>query len=1065
MLNLHQMEYFNTKTKQYFFTILISLLAFGANGQNIIKNQFIKTYCPQYTSSGANTLLATYFKASIVGLSPGETYRYYVTVVPSDSIGKAYAGVGGSLFLDLDSPSVYVNTPNFSAGNYDSFTISNPLETRWFAFVPSTATEFTAGNYVVPIITLEGTGTSAGFTARFALNDSIKVLSYSSSAGANNGTGLYGLSKGVAKNMVLVYDTNKFTSKPLTIGMIENDKLLSSSYNAPSYYNTNVDGVAGAWAGILPNNLANGVRRIDRRDFETNAILHTNLDTNGLWLNVETKNPSGGATQAIALTADEAALVPTEVEFVNPFSSINEGGDSFAVLVKRRYSSEDTAKVDLTLLGGSATNNVDFIFPSNYQFLFAPGKETTNTFKFKIIDDNLTEGNEAFTLKIVNPINTTRGQDSSQSITIVDNDTSVINFVNTSIITREGLGDAIAKISIDKGTTGLTTVKAVIKSKSVLTTIPGEFFLSVNTTLDTLVEFNNGLAEDTFNLNCFIVDESSIDAPDTVVIVLRHPSGFATIGPDSILTIIIKDNDAPPGVRFTSASQTISEKIGSIDVLVELLNRNNNPSDFSLKYIANRSSVTEGTDFIFNPSSKIYSFGLSGSDTMTISIPIIDDIDFEANEVLVMAVEGTVNCKTYLPDTLRITIVSDDKEKVSIAVASAINSTTGIANRLGNSLSVSGITHGFNRKSVGNQFTMIDATGGIQIASISNVSGYNYKQGDSLTIIGRVEQINGVTQIGSLDTIITHKSGLSLVTPAITNSLNEGTEQEYVSLNNIRFYNVTNWPSSPLSANAEAFVYAVNKTKDTLEIRIDAEGNMDGTPAPSVNRYYDLVGIGSQNDPSNPFLSNYYLDALSITLVNSPQANFANTSITVSEISPTTNDIVVNFTNTGSQNIGFDVEDTKTGTATPVTNYGFNTLDVNVLPTETSFMFKVNIEDNTDTSGNKTIKIALRRPKYGTIIGVDSIVTITIEDDEVTNVIRLKNTDIKIYPNPASNYLQIDSKKSVDEIKMYNNIGSLVLNQSKTDPSLVDISLLPNGLYHLILTIEGQQYSAQVLKN
>ena len=131
-----------------------------------------------------------------------------------------------------------------------------------------------------------------------------------------------------------------------------------------------------------------------------------------------------------------------------------------------------------------------------------------------------------------------------------------------------------------------------------------------------MVSFSNSVAADTFDLYGFVVDESFIDAPDTIIIVLRNPSGSAVIGADSTLMFIIKDDDAPPGVRFVTLNQTVSETSGSIDVQIELLNRNNNPSDFSLKYMDTRSDVTEGADFTFNPTSKIYSFGTSGSDTI-----------------------------------------------------------------------------------------------------------------------------------------------------------------------------------------------------------------------------------------------------------------------------------------------------------------------------------------------------------------------------------------------------------------------------------------------------------------
>ncbi|MDB4347248.1 T9SS type A sorting domain-containing protein [Bacteroidia bacterium] len=1045
--------------------IILMLSGFGLNGQTITQGNVISTYCPQYMASGVSTRMATYFSALIAGLNSGETYYYTVSACAASDINTAYGGAGGSLYLHADSPTRYVSAPDFTAGNFDSFTITSSLESKWFGFVNSTDTRFSAGKYVYPLISIKSA--TSPFSVRFALNDSIKVLAFSSSAGANNGTGLYGTSKGSSKEMVLVYDTNKSTANPLTIARIEGDELKSSDYSSASFYTNNVDGEVGAWGNILPNTLAKGIRRIDRRSFATSAIIHTQLDTNGVWLSVNTKDPRGGSSSPVILTEDEAALVPTKVEFSSTFVNVGEGADSFKSIVRRQFATEDTAMITVELIGGTATNVLDFNITGSKTFKFAPGKEFVDTFTFAIVDDNLTEGSEVITLKIKNPINTTRGKDSTQSITIVDNDTPSITFVNPVIVTREGLPNVFGQIAIAKGTTGTTTCEAHIKSKSPLTTIPNEFYLSANTTNDTLVSFSNSVAADTFDLYGFVVDESFIDAPDTIIIVLRNPSGSAVIGADSTLMFIIKDDDAPPGVRFVTLNQTVSETSGSIDVQIELLNRNNNPSDFSLKYMDTRSDVTEGADFTFNPTSKIYSFGTSGSDTITVTVPLLNDTDFEADEMLVFAVEGTVNCINYLPDTLRITLTSDDKEKVSIANASATNLSTGVALRLNDELSISGVTHGFNRKSAGNEFTLIDATGGMQVFTISDQFGYTFAEGDSLTVIGRINQSNGVTQMTSLDTIIKYKSNADLTSANTINKLSELSEQEHIRLANVRFYDVTTWPSSALSSDQEALVYAKNSLGDTITIRIDAEGPIDGSTSPDVNKYYNISGIGSQNDPTSPFTSGYLIIPSSISdiqLVNSPTIRFSNPSISVPEDNDSTGEIVVSFANFGFQNVGFSVINTNTGTAFKPKEYNFNDININVLPSVSSFNFRIDLTGDNDEDGDRTIILALRKPKYGVLIGADSILTITLVDDE-TSVNSLDKIGVKLYPNPSSDRLKLTSKHVIQKASIYNLQGALVLETSEIKNNEINIQVFKQGLYHIVLEIDGELFSATFQKN
>jgi hypothetical protein len=58
-------------------------------------------------------------------------------------------------------------------------------------------------------------------------------------------------------------------------------------------------------------------------------------------------------------------------------------------------------------------------------------------------------------------------------------------------------------------------------------------------------------------------------------------------------------------------------------------------------------------------------------------------------------------------------------------------------------------------------------------------------------------------------------------------------------------------------------------------------------------------------------------------------------------------------------------------------------------------------------------------------------------------------THITIYPNPATNVIHI-SGDMVLEVKMYNNIGQLILNQYNTNT--INVSELQNGFY--ILSVE-----------
>ncbi|MBL7719400.1 MAG: T9SS type A sorting domain-containing protein [Flavipsychrobacter sp.] len=62
---------------------------------------------------------------------------------------------------------------------------------------------------------------------------------------------------------------------------------------------------------------------------------------------------------------------------------------------------------------------------------------------------------------------------------------------------------------------------------------------------------------------------------------------------------------------------------------------------------------------------------------------------------------------------------------------------------------------------------------------------------------------------------------------------------------------------------------------------------------------------------------------------------------------------------------------------------------------------------------------------------------------------------VKVYPNPASGYLQIDASFDNYDISLYNALGQQVIHKSVTQSRLsIDLSQLPQGMYHLQVTVK-----------
>ncbi|MCU0324868.1 MAG: YDG domain-containing protein [Spirosomaceae bacterium] len=285
---------------------------------------------PQYIQgvNGTNSNRIPFaYRATLNNLIPNATYRYY-NGVELTTASLTSAGAGNNIFVDANQSNnfTYSTAPSLStAGGYGTFTTdANGSYTGWFIIAPSgNATRFVPGNNLYTRIILNnGTGGTSISTVLSSTN-TIKVINLVSTAGANNGTGLRGNSGATDKNFVFAYDNTAGTGRPLSGTFVENDGAAQVTSFA-SFYTSNVDGISGAYGLVIPNDNANGVRRVEQRDFTTGAIAGcAATDEDGTWASgANTVNPTGG-TSAIVLTSGDAPLNTCQVFNIAPTIAID----------------------------------------------------------------------------------------------------------------------------------------------------------------------------------------------------------------------------------------------------------------------------------------------------------------------------------------------------------------------------------------------------------------------------------------------------------------------------------------------------------------------------------------------------------------------------------------------------------------------------------------------------------------------------------------------------------------------------------------------------------------------
>jgi len=292
--------------------LMVSANSWGAG--ELTQSNFTSVLTPQFVGSGTSTRLPLMFRATVSGLTASTEYRYYIQAATNSTVGggtvdfgSTNSGAGNPLLINSTGTTyTYVtNTSISTAGRYETFTTdASGNYTGWFGFVNTGNARFTAGNILYPTITLNGGGSSTTITSRFALNVGMTCLAYATSAGATNGSFLQSVSGATSKNLIALYDNIAGTGRPLFISPVESIENTGATLaNVVAGYSTS----AGSWNAIIPNDNANGVRRIEQLSSTDGSIIASETSTDGIWPtgSINTVNPTNGAATALVIaTAD-----------------------------------------------------------------------------------------------------------------------------------------------------------------------------------------------------------------------------------------------------------------------------------------------------------------------------------------------------------------------------------------------------------------------------------------------------------------------------------------------------------------------------------------------------------------------------------------------------------------------------------------------------------------------------------------------------------------------------------------------------------------------------------------
>jgi len=853
-----------------FFTIFIFSKQGETKAQTLTQANFTGVIVPKYLISGNTTRMPVVYRATVTKLKKSAKYRYFNQLVLRSDFGTASSGSGSVVFMDpamFLMPTLY----NFTtAGNYAEFTTdTSGSYTGWFCNINSTGFRFNAGNSLFPALILNDGAGGTSVAARYALNDSIRVMAFNTTTGVNNASGIWGTSSASGKNIILLFDNINGTGRPVAATYAENEALINA--NAPAYYASNVDAKNGAWGTIMPNNNANGIRRIEQISNATAVMVGCATDDDGVWPTgkINTINPTAGVT-AVGISSTDAPLnncspVVTVTSNIISRSNVRQGTNDVILYNLNLYPNVLGTVLDSLIITMSGSYIPSDIKSNGLKLWFSPDAVLgTGDIPLDTIASAI-PGTITFIPKLNLPVHNTAylfiTADISSTAFIGDSIyVSAIPF--TGIRLRSGTKIGTNPVPASGAATIISATSPLINASALLPfgnvpvhtssteqsfTITGTYLSPVSGNViitppaNFEVSFTSGSGYSSLPI---IKAYSSGNLASTIIYVIFKPtsiktySGFIHIVGGTTSADVTVSGTGSPDVTPPKADTAFATSLTIVKVVFS------EPVDNTAEIALNYSGLGTITSAIRCPT----------LDTVTLTL--VTSLSPGIPKTLsINSVQDTSHNPMAGPKNFQIKFGTVPQAPTYKIIQVRGMNANGVPDSANVKCKLRGVVQSINysQPGQGHSFFIHDGTGGIRVFRNTNpFLTYTVRRGDSIRVIGTITSVAGVIQI-TTDSMKVIDSFQTVRVPTVVKKLNETTEAEVVKIKCLHLINPIQWPTT---AGMPRSVQATNGV-DTVTIRIERTCNLQGTPAPAY--LFDITGIGAQNDYTSPYLSSYWM--------------------------------------------------------------------------------------------------------------------------------------------------------------------------------------------------------------
>ena len=402
------------------------------------------------------------------------------------------------------------------------------------------------------------------------------------------------------------------------------------------------------------------------------------------------RNATGGgkigtiSNAVLTIIDDEVTLQFSRTTFTN-----TEAGPAAVLTVSRTGPAGAAVSVQYATTNGTAQAGLDYK-GTNGTLAFAPNI-VSKTISIPIINDTAVEGSEVFYVNLSNPVGALLGPLSNATVNLLDNDLGgIIQFSTTNYPVTEAGPVATITITRTGGAASGVTVEFVTSNG---TATAGADYTAV---VSNLVFAANEVSK---TVNIPVWNDSLDETNETVNLILRNPTGGASLGTRSNALLTITDNDVGGIIQFSLAAYSISETGGLATITVT--RTGGMASDVSVDFATSNLTATAGADYTATNGTLHFA---SNQLSATFQIPITNDALPEGNETVALKLRNATGGAVLGAISNAVLTILDDESSVSFTNA------TYTVTEAGPSISINVVRSGSMLTTVGVSFSTVNGS-------------------------------------------------------------------------------------------------------------------------------------------------------------------------------------------------------------------------------------------------------------------------------------------------------------------------------------------------------------------